>query len=328
MRMFLSFWLLASLTAPLAADDPPLKNLLLPEQRTLVNPDCSHCKDEAKRRKDDLRPDDRVLCWIRGKYDGGAIPFRFYLNPFPVISDTYGVFVRDADAGFARGFAPSLHFRFDGWHNGVMVLKHKDGTRYSALTGVAFEGKRKGDKLTPVPTMQCDWGWWLDHYPDTVAYHMYVKYQSTEEPKRSDDSRKSRGKPDPRLAGEELVLGVSAGKAKAYPLATLRKVKVLHDTIDARRIVALYHERTRTAAAYDPTANPPKPGPRPRPLTLTATVKGAPAAFRDKETGSHWDIAGRCVAGELTGWTLAWLDGVEVKWFAWSAEHPATGVHK
>jgi len=30
--------------------------------KTLVNPMCSHCRDEAKRRADDLRPGDRVLC--------------------------------------------------------------------------------------------------------------------------------------------------------------------------------------------------------------------------------------------------------------------------
>src|SRR5947209_13807212 len=107
--------------------------------KTLVNPNCSHCRDEAKRRANELRADDRVLCWTRGYSDGGAIPFRFFLNAYPVISDSYGVFVYDHDAGFARGFAPSYNFRFHGWRNGVMVMRHKDGTRYSCLTGVAFE---------------------------------------------------------------------------------------------------------------------------------------------------------------------------------------------
>src|SRR5688572_12773206 len=63
---------------------------------TLVNPNCSHCVDEAKRRAGELRDDDRVLCWLRGYSDGGVIPHRFFLNPYRVISDTYGVFVYDA----------------------------------------------------------------------------------------------------------------------------------------------------------------------------------------------------------------------------------------
>ena len=111
------------------AKEPPL--IVKPDAfQTLINPNCSHCKDEAKRRAADLRADDRVLCWTRGYSDGGAIPYRFFLNPYRVISDSYGVFVHDADAGFARGYLPSYHFRFHGWRNGVMVLRHKDGTPY------------------------------------------------------------------------------------------------------------------------------------------------------------------------------------------------------
>src|SRR5215472_16544666 len=106
--------------------------------QTLINPNCSHCRDEAKRRAGELRGDDRVLCWTRGYSDGGAIPFRFFLNSYRVISDSYGVFVHDPDAGFARAYMPSYLFRFHGWRNGVMVMKHTDGTLYSALSGVAI----------------------------------------------------------------------------------------------------------------------------------------------------------------------------------------------
>src|ERR1700745_1493067 len=88
--------------------------------RTLVNPNCSHCIDEAKRRAEQLRPDDPVLCWTRGYSDGGAIPIRFFLNPYRVISDSYGVFVYDPEAGYVRGFAPSYQFSFYGWRNGIM----------------------------------------------------------------------------------------------------------------------------------------------------------------------------------------------------------------
>src|SRR5262249_14438313 len=137
-------------------DEPKL--IVKPETfPTLVNPNCSHCRDEAKRRAKELRDHDRVLCWIRGYSDGGAIPFRFFLNTFRVISDSYGVFVHDADAGYARGFAPSYNFRFHGWRNGIMVMKHKDGTLYSCLSGIAFDGPQKGSRLEPIPTLTSDW---------------------------------------------------------------------------------------------------------------------------------------------------------------------------
>ena len=55
-----------------------------------------------------------------------------------------------------------------------------------------------------------------------------------------------------------------------------------------------------------------------RPLTLDLDEKIAAAPFIDRETGSRWDVAGRAVEGRLKGYTLTWLDSVEVKWFAWS----------
>ena len=322
---------------------------------TLVNPACSHCRDEAARRAADLKPDDRVLGWTRGYSDGGAVPFRFFLNPYPVISDSYGTFVRDPDAGFSRGFAPSFEFRFHGWRNGVMVMKHADGTLYSCLTGVAFAGPKTGTRLTPVPTVVSDWGWWLKHYPDAVAYKMFDKYQPVELPAEVNlDSLKSHGKPDPRLPADEPVLGVWGGKtARAYPLDRVAKSGFVADQIDGKPVVVLWEPETRTASAYRPVASQPRKFKAPKPdatgvskpdagtpvpagtpvvparkLTLALAPKDAAGRFQDAETKSFWDVAGRCVAGELQGYTLEWVDSVQVKWFAWSAEYPECSIHE
>jgi hypothetical protein len=298
--------------------------------KTLVNPTCSHCRDEAKRRADDLKPDDRVLCWIRGYSEGGVIPFRFLLNPYRVISDTYGVFVYDPDAGYARGFAPSLDFKFHGWRNGVMVMKHKDGTLYSCLTGAAFHGPKKGDKLKAVPTLVSDWGYWLKTYPQAVAYQLFDKYQPMELPTRPQTgSIKSRGPVDKRMAEDAQVFGVVAGElARAYSIETIAKQGMLQDEIDGKACVILWQDTTKTAAAFCPVASPPKKlKAAPRNLTLDRDTKITNAPFRDKETSSRWDITGRAVDGELKGWTLEWLDGVQVKWFAWAAEHSNTTIY-
>ncbi len=101
-----------------------------------------------------------------------------------------------------------------------MVMKHKDGTLYSCLTGLAFEGPPKGTRLRPVPTLVSDWGFWLKHYPGSVAYQMYDKYQPVELPvAENEDSKKTRPTPDGRLAAEVMVLGVAVGQdARAFPL--------------------------------------------------------------------------------------------------------------
>jgi hypothetical protein len=319
--------------AIIAAEKPPSPPLIAKPDafKTLVNPQCSHCRDEAKRRAGEWKDDDRVLCWIRGYSDGGAIPMRFFLNTYRVISDTYGVFVYDPDAGYARAFAPSLDFAFHGWRNGVMVMRHKDGTLFSCLTGLAFDGPRKGTRLEPVPTLVSDWGFWLRRYPGGVAYHLFDKYQPVELPdKINEDSRRSRrDKCDDRLPAETLVLGIRNGKqARAYPLEALAKAGVIREEVDGRPWVVLWYGPTRTAAAYSPVASPPKKVDAPvRPVTLSLDPKGGETPFVDKESGSRWDIAGRAVEGELRGWTLAWLDGTQVRWFAWSAEQPETSLY-
>src|SRR5262249_27750416 len=48
------------------------------------------------------------------------------------------------------------------------------------------------------------------------------------------------------------------------------------------------------------------------------------APFVDQRLGVHWDITGRPAEG---GPRLAWLDSVQVKWFAWAAEHPDTSIY-
>jgi hypothetical protein len=322
------------LAAPvlMAAVQPTSEPVLVPQPgafKALVNPNCSHCRDEAKRRADELRDDDRVLCWIRGYSDGGAIPYRFFLVPYRVISDTYGVFVFDADAGFARGYAPSLDFDFHGWRNGVMVIKHKDGTLYSSLTGKAFAGPNKGKRLQPIPTLVSDWGYWLKEYPQAVAYHMFDKYKPMDLPTRpSEGSQKSRGKADPRLPEGEMVLGVVDGEqARAYRLKDLEKTGLIEETVGGAKRVVLWYGPTKTAAAYLPIADPTKKDAGPaRPVTLTVQDRDAAAPFVDK-TGSRWDIAGRAVAGELKGQTLRWLDGTQVRWAAWAAEYPQTTIY-
>ena len=307
----------------------PTPNLVVKPQahRTLVNPPCSHCRDEAKRRASQLRADDPVLSWVRGKYDGGAVPVRFFLNPYRVISDTYGVFVYDPDAGFARGFAPSLDFTFYGWRNGVMVMKHKDGTLYSCLTGLAFAGPRQGHRLTLLPTLTSRWGFWLKHYPGTVAYHMFDKYQPVELPTTvSAASRASRRPTVPRLPADDPVLGVAIGtEARAYPAAPIEQAGLVHDRLGGKKCDILWFKATGTAAAFEPIASAARRSPPA--IDLVRDSGEADAPFVDRQTGSRWDISGRATRGPLKGWTLRWLDGTQVKWYAWAAEYPRTSVY-
>jgi uncharacterized protein DUF3179 len=291
--------------------------------QTLINPACSHCIDESRRKAGELRDDDRVLCWIRGKYDGGAIPYRWFLVPYRVISDTYGVFVYDPDAGFVRGYPASLDYRFHGWRNGVMVMKHNDGTLFDCLTGLAFDGPRKGERLTPIATIESDWGPWLKANPGTVAYAMVSKFQPQSAPGSVlSESKKTRPEPDRRLGAEERVFGLTVGEtSSAWPLKSFAERPELRAVVlEGEKAVVLWDARTWTAAAYAPFTD----GTSTEPVTLAVDAGDSQAPWVDRETGSRWSVAGRAVSGPRKGQTLRWLPGVMVKWYAWAGAYPKT----
>jgi hypothetical protein len=324
---------------------------------TLVNPACSHCVDEMKRRAKDLKEDDPVLCWTRGYSEGGAIPIRFFLSKHRVISDSYGLFVYDPDAGFARGFAPSFNFVFHGWQNGVMVIKDtKDGTLYSALTGLGLEGPKKGERLKSVPTLMMTWGAWLEQYPHAVAYQMPEKYQPVELPKEANPlSVKTRPeKIDTRLKPDDMVIGV-VGENGPFACPISKLVSLAKNGEHQQRwglesrdnVTIVYDAKYKTAAAYQKFANQPRKfkAPNPDKDGVSPPDEGEPLPAGSKalpriempgglmaehggklvdSTGSEWDVTGRAVAGKLKDWTLTPADYVVCKWAAWSAEYPRT----
>jgi len=307
-------------------DSSAAKTLFKPDLfQTLVDPDCSYCRDEAKRAGDALRDDDRVLAWIRGQHDGGAIPYRWFLVPFRVLSDTYGVFVYDADADFVRAWPPSVDFRFQGWRNGVMVMKDKDGTLFDCLTGVAFEGPRKGERLVPLPSFESNWGPWLKANPGTVAYMMYPKFKPMPLPAGVlSESLQTRPAPDARLGPEQRVFGLAIGaQSVAFPLTRFGvQPELLKTKLSEQDAVILWEPSTRTAVSFAPETE----GKNPEQVTLSVDLGDRDAPFIDRETGSHWSMVGRAVSGSRKGASLRWLPGVMIKWYAWAAEYPKTEI--
>jgi hypothetical protein len=348
---------LALFAAPALLAEPPV--VAKPDAfPTLVNPQCSHCADEAKRRAADLTASDPVLCWTRGYSDGGCIPIRFFLAAHRVIADSYGVFVYDPDAGYARGYAPGYTFRFHGWRNGVMVMKDtRDGTVYSCLSGVGVEGPKQGERLKTIPTLTSQWGYWTERYPNAVAYHMFDKYKPVELPKEENpESVKTRAaKADPRLKPDALVIGVRVGnKTRAYEVKDewdRLENHLFFDEVEGEKIVVNWERWKPTAAAYKPVASPPRKYKAPQPnkdgisppdagtlLDPNAKTKAVDLYIRPYKGGSgllttggtgedSWDVAGRCTGGKDKGWTLEPVDAVVCKWFAWSAEYPDTEVY-
>ena len=166
----------------------------------LTEPPCSYCVDQDQ--KNLVRSSDVVLAWIRGAHNGGAMPLRHFIAHYRVVNDTYGLFFYDPDGGYVAAFRKDYGYRFHGWRGGVMTVQGKDGTVWSALSGRAIEGPRKGDKLLRTPSMVTTWGHWLMLHPESTAYDLFdgSRYVSKDLPTKLDPAAASTiGHVDDRL---------------------------------------------------------------------------------------------------------------------------------
>ena len=286
----------------------------------LTEPPCSYCS--TQHRKGLIRDDDRVVAWLRAAHNGGAIPLRHFLAGPRVINDTYGLFFFDPDGGFVAAYQKDYGYRLYGWRRGVMVVQGEDGTLWSALTGIAFDGPQRGKRLTRIPSLVTDWGYWLMLHPESTAYDLFdgKKYPVKPLPAEPDPSaRRSMGSVDPRLPASAKVLGVEVARlTKAYPLDGLAERACRVDTVGDQPIAVFWYGPTQTAVAFHRQLDG-------RTLTFYADeVSPESAPFKDRETGTRWTIAGRAVDGPLQGKQLRWASGIQCRWHAWSAEYPET----
>lgn len=290
----------------------------------LTEPPCSYCS--TQNRKELVKPDDRVVAWIRGAHNGGAIPLRHFLAAPRVINDTYGLFFYDPDGGYVSAFAKDYGYSFEGWRRGVMVVKGEDGTLWSALTGRAIEGPQAGKRLERIPSITTQWGHWLMLHPESTAYDLFdgERYPIANLPDTiSRDARRSMGTPDPRLDPFTIVLGAEVGnEALAFPIQESTERACWMATLNKREIVVMWYGPTQSAVAFDRMLNG-------RRLTFHAdSVSPETAPFKDKETGSRWTLAGRAVDGPLRGKELDWVPSIQCRWYAWAAEYPQTALHQ
>ena len=96
---------------------------LLPKEgvyHSITEPPCSYCS--TQNRKGFIQSADRVLAWIRGKHNGGAISIRHFLAAPRVINDTYGLFFYDPDGGYVSAFKKDNGYEFYGSRGSVLPM--------------------------------------------------------------------------------------------------------------------------------------------------------------------------------------------------------------
>jgi hypothetical protein len=307
-----------------SADDAAPEILSKPGlYKSLTEPPCSYVS--TQQRKGLVRSDDRVIAWVRGAHNGGAIPLRHFLAAPRVINDTYGLFFYDPDGGYVSAFKKDYGYEFYGWRAGVMVVRGRDGTLWSALSGRGLDGPKKGQRLARLPSLVTDWGYWLMLHPESTAYDLFDgrKYPVAELPGQlTEEAKSSMGKVDERLKPQNVVLGIEVGDAaKAYPLDDAAERACFTDELSGESLAVFWYGPTRSAIAFSSRLDG-------RQLTFYAdSASPETAPFKDRETGTRWTLAGRAIDGELRGKELRCLNSVQCAWFAWAAEFPNTLVY-
>jgi hypothetical protein len=291
--------------------------------QALTEPPCSYCS--TQHRKGLIRDNDPVLAWLRGAHNGGAFPLRHFLSGTRVLNDTYGLFFYDPDGGYVAAYQKDYGYRFHGWLNGVMIVSDRDGSLWSALSGRCLAGPSQGKRLKRIPSMTTHWSYWLMLHPESTAYDLFdgERYAVVDLPTVvSDEARKAMQSADSRLKPTALVLGVDAGDTpKAYPLDETLQRDCFIDTVAGVPIAVFWYQPTRSAVAFRREV---------RGMTLTFhadEISPESAPIKDRETGTRWTLAGRAIDGPLRGAELEWVDSIQARWFAWSAEYPNTAIY-
>jgi hypothetical protein len=221
----------------------------------------------------------------------------------------------------------------------LVMYDRQTHSLWAQMEGRAIVGERAGTRLRVVPANTVSYGDWKAAHPggkvlsrETGHARSYGRnpYAAYDEP--ASVPFLFSGKPDPRRPPKERVVGVVVGgQARAFPWPLAATRRVIHDTVGGEPLVVFYTPGTLSAlddarmAASRPVGatgmfSPVAGG---RPLTFEPAGEDA---FRDRETGSQWNVLGHAVKGPLAGQRIRAIPHVDAFWFAWAAFHPATSL--
>jgi Protein of unknown function (DUF3179) len=203
------------------------------------------------------------------------------------------------------------------------------GSRWQQSSLEAIAGPLQGAHLQLYPFLLTSWQEWRRLHPDTLVLKPLPGYADriAEKNKTIREGLSGDGAApqdvtyhDDRLKPKTMILGADVqGASKAFPLETLRRVRVVNDLLGGKPVLIVHQPTSDTTTAFVARAGG---------KTLTFEAANAEAsALVDRQTGSRWNAYGVCVSGQLKGATLEALVLEPEYWFAWSEFHRDTTVY-
>ena len=232
-------------------------------------------------------------------------------------------------------------------HSDLVMYDRQTKTWWQQATGEGLVGQYAGERLTfiPAPVMS-----WRDvkrqlpeaqvmsretgiYRPSTYGRSPYVGYDRGRGPIRQFFRF---GKKDDRLPAMERVVALENTEAEAYlavPFSVLKDVRVANVEVGGRNVVVFWAPGTASALDAARIASGRDVGSS---TTFDPAVDGrrlvfeeaGDGRFKDRQTGSVWNLVGQAVEGELVGTQLTEVVHGNHFWFAWGVFRPETKVWK
>ncbi len=230
-------------------------------------------------------------------------------------------------------------------HSDLVMYDRQSETWWQQATGEGLVGEYAGERLTLVPATVMSWRDVKEQLGEALVLSRDTgfpadfrerygnnPYQGYDRGNGPWDRFFRYGRKDDRLPPMERVVALeSDGEYLAVPFSVLAEERVARVRVGALDVVVFW--ASGTASAVDDaaiskgrdvgssTAFSPDVGGR----TLTFESAGD-GRFRDRETGTQWNLSGRAVSGELAGRQLTEVVHGNHFWFAWGVFRPDTGV--
>lgn len=237
-------------------------------------------------------------------------------------------------------FEPSGMLR----NSDMVMLDRQTETLWQQLSGTGIVGELDRKELDIIPSLILTVEQFYSSYPDGLLLSKDTGFDKAESrygqnPYENYDSMDSSpydrffdsGKIDPRLPAMERVVDIeNLGEYKIYSFSSAAEKKVINDEFNSKKVVIFFQEgavsildKTQisesrdvgTVAVYNRTLD-----------GDTLDFEFKKGNFTDQQTGSTWDISGRCISGALEGKKLTIEPHGNHFAFAWLAFHPESEI--
>ncbi len=273
----------------------------------------------------------QILMWHEIVNDVvGGVPVAVTWCP---LCNTAIVFRREVD-GLVLDFGTTGRLRFSN----LIMYDRQTESWWQQASGEAIVGQMTGRRLEMLPANLVSWHDFKAAYPhgrvlsrETGHSRPYGLNPYTAYDLAGPVLYQGPTIPGALPAMARVVTVDMGSEAVAYPYEVLARVKVVNDTVAGRPIVVFWRPGTASPLDASAVAEGRDVG------SATAfsrivdgralTFEAAGDRFRDRETGTTWDLLGQALRGPLAGRRLEPVTAINHFWFSWAAFKPETRVY-